>query len=170
MSSQLPLSPGAIAHLLPLSDWQRTSDLLSGRVPEGYLDASCLYSVEVARAAHLVWIAWRRGWTAGMLKGRPSFEALELLAHRVRSARSSAGSLEQWGAAVVEGVGARMSSLSGSEALWWRRTYAADSADEYLGAGVWDAIRSPEGTDQVIEAAGFIIDWHRQVRNMEREA
>ena len=170
MATSLPLPPAAMAHLLPLSDWQRTHDLLTARVPDGYLDSSCAYSDEVSRAAHLAWIAWRRGWTSGILSGRPVYEALEMLAHRVRSARTGAGNLEQWGAAVIEGVGSRMSALSQTEALWWRRTYAADDADEYLGSGVWDTVRTIEGTTQIIEATGFLIDWHRQVRNTEREA
>lgn len=167
MATQLPLSERTLEYLLPLSDWERTSDLLTGLAPSGYLDDSSAYSVEIATGAHLVWIAWRKGWTNGILAGRPGYEALDMLGHRVRSARSRAGTLEQWGSAVMDGLGVKLNVMSQSERMWWRRVYASAEGDALVADGMWDVIRTHEGTEQIIEAVGFIIDWHRQVRKTE---
>ena len=168
--ANLPLPTHSLDYLMPLSQPERTEHLLRGLVPGGLLNASSAFSAEVIGPAHFGLLAWRAGYTKGTLKTLKGYQAQERLGHRMRAARSRSASLAGWGLQLLRGVGCKGDALPAAAGLWWRNVCAHADAGAELGLSAWSALRRTEGMEEVIQATGLLIDWHRQVREYAKES
>ncbi len=138
-------------------------------MPTGLLNDSSAFSAEVVAPAYFGVLAWRAGYVKGNLKTLKGYEAQERLGHRMRAARGRSSGLEGWGLALLRGVGCRGDALSGPAVLWWREACGTAAAGAELGIDAWSTLRDPNGMEQVIQAAGLLIDWLRQVKRFTKE-
>lgn len=148
----------------PPTEWRIASDLLRGEM--GPLsDGSLAYSDAAVRAA-AYWTAlcYRYSRASGVLKGRPAYEAREMLGHRARGAANRAGSMHEWGLLLLSGVGVHDSRMSVVLRQWWRDATQLDD-----GSGVepspherWAAVRS--SLDDVLLAAELLSPWLHSIR------
>lgn len=167
--ANIPLPIHTLDYLLPLTQPERSEHLLRALAPGSPLSVSSAFSAEVVGPAHFGLLAWRAGYTKGNLKSLKGYEAQERLGHRMRAARSRSASLQGWGLQLLRGVGCKGDALPADAALWWRGVCAHSDAGFELGMSTWSTLRRSEGMEEVIQAAGLLIDWHRQVRDYSKE-
>ena len=69
--------------------WSLSMRILLGQT--GHIPAAAAFPHDVSTAAYIAHLAWVYGRTSGILKGRPGYEAAELLGSRIRAAASRSG-------------------------------------------------------------------------------
>lgn len=133
----------------------------------GPLDESVAFSPDVAAAAYMAHLAWVYGRTGGILKGRPGYEAAELLGSRVRAAASRSGSFAEWGSSLLADVGVRLERLRADDLLWWR------ARCRLIGADNWRRLRQRHVLEEVVCAQALLKDWlweQKQAAEAAKEA
>ena len=124
--------------------------LLTGQVPP--LDASSAFSADVAGAATFAQLARQQARRSGVLKGKPTWEAREVLAARVRSAANRSRGFRDWGHLLLTGLLVRPEQLRPDDLLWWRRFTGAPERD-------WASVRTEEALGEVAYAAEIVGGW-----------
>lgn len=138
--------------------------LASGRGPLGELDAA--FHRDVADVAFFLWLVFgaaRR--PRGMLSGRPTWEAAETMAARVRAAAPCAGSLAQFGDVLLRRLNLRPEGvLRGEDLVWWRALCATDKS-----AGIWRRVSTRERLSECVVAMGLLREWMWALRAEETD-
>lgn len=133
----------------------------------GPLDVSVAFDPDVASAAYMAHLAWVYGRTGGILKGRPGYEAAELLGSRIRAASSRSGSFSEWGSNLLADVGVRLERLRPVDLLWWRGRCALVTSDN------WRRLRQRHVLEEVVCAASLLREWlweQKQAADAAKEA
>lgn len=115
------LTPDVMTALSALPRARQAEALLSG--PESPLPRDARFGLDVAALAYMAFLAYSHG-RHKILKGRPGYEAVEMLGARLRSAATRAGSIDEWAHELLRSVGVQMTDLRMDDRLWWREVVA----------------------------------------------
>jgi hypothetical protein len=154
------LSPEIVASLREMPRPAAARSLLLGSV--GPLDGAGFPS-DVATLAYLLWVVFGRA-RVGMLSGRPSWEAAETFAARVRSASTRAAGLHHFGLELMRSLRVKPESLHEADQVWWRGECAMDA-----DGGVWRRFKRRERIDEAVVAFGLLREWMWEVREDRKE-
>lgn len=147
-----------VARLRPLPRPERARVLLTGEA--GPLLASP-FTPAVAAMAYLVWTAYQRARVPGnFLAGRPSYEAIDTLGSRLRSAVRRSTGLEAFGVDLYQRLGMRAAGLGAEDLRWWlvaRETHAS----------AWRALSTDDAISNVLMAVRCFDDFNREIKTEE---
>lgn len=114
-----------------------------------------------AHAAAMVWRIYSIGRAAGLLGGRPAYEAREMFAHRVRTSLDVSRSFDEWAIALCDKVGITFDKIPLDERMTWRG-FTADLQPED-----WRGMRNPVRVEDVIAAAALLSDLMYELNHKE---
>jgi hypothetical protein len=162
MASDIPLDPALVAELRTYPRHHAAVQLLTARGP--LVDIGSPFPRDVGDVAYLLWLlhgAARR--PKGMLAGRPSWEAADTFAARVRAAAPCARDLAGFGDVLCKRLNLRPETVfRGPDLLWWRDLCATDAA-----TGIWRNVRRPDRLNECVVAVGLLRDWMWILRGEE---
>lgn len=149
------LSPQLMTDLSAAPRHEQARALLT--VPDPLPREVCFSDGE-AGMAYLAFLAYQRGRHA-ILKGRPGYEAAQMLASRIRSAATRAGSLEEWGHELMAGVGSRVDDLQMEDRLWWMSFLSVHDGIHHR------RLLQPSCLSKVVTASELLRTWIYQIRD-----
>lgn len=161
MADQIPLAPETVEALRSLPRHLIARSLLA-RTPEGppahgplramAIDGFPSGVVTAGYVAFLAYVEARRRKPAGMLAGRPGYEAQRMLADRMRRVLPSSRDPEQYRVDLCRQLNVRPETIQGHDLLDWRQFCSQCAADRRA----WRRARN--ATDDIIAVATLLID------------
>lgn len=145
------LTDDEIATLRDLPEPEAAHHILRGTTGPLFRAGIEPFDAATARLAYLVQLAYRAGRGAGHLKGRPAYEAKEMLRHRVLSAAECSHEMRDFGRQLFGRVGSDLSSQRPEVLLWWRGAWSAN-------ADAWHRCQSDAGVEEILAAFAVIND------------
>ena len=137
--------------------------------PAGPL-GDCAARDDDAPAAYMLGLLYRHGRAAGVLRGRPGYEAVDLFSNRVRTATRRSLDPFEWMVNVARMLGLRWESIPEIERVRWRGA-ARDLARAPDGVRLtteWTRIRQPARLNDLITSAVIAADWIGVLREAAR--
>jgi len=116
------------------------------------------FDAPTAGLAYLIWMARQRSRAAGILKGRPGYEADETLRNRVLAAAEASLCLRDFATRIYDRLGVSLAALRPVDLLWWRDYHA-------LTTGRWQTLSEEPSLVETLTAVALLGDLIRELND-----
>lgn len=120
-----------------------------------------------AMAARVAAMSWRlfQFARAGMLAGRPAYEARETFNHRVRSSMKRGRTMSEWAVGLAKGLRVDFAKLPVADRIEWIVICGATTPRDWTSFK-----RSPTEVEDMLTAAALLGEWMYELRNEAPDA